>query len=142
VSRKTKGIGHQPQPGKPSKTDGDSTKGGDSRARGVADPRARLAANEQLAGYLADGSRAATLREVTDPAIATKQLGELTHREIAELAVRRLETEQEPFGLRMLGVPGIIDKTRAIAEIRAGSAVGMHLMDIEQRVIRLLIERS
>ena len=39
----------------------------------------------------------------------------------------------------MLGA-GLVDKKRAIEEVRAGSKVGRNLMEIEQRVIQSLLE--
>lgn len=94
------------------------------------------------AGYMADGSRIASLREVLAPEIATKPLGELSHTERTELALRRLRAEPHDVRLRMLGVRGVLNKKRIIAEIEASSHIGMHLVDIEMRFIRMLVEQG
>lgn len=59
---------------------------------------------------------------------------------MAELVAKRLESQRE-FKLAMIGA-GLIDKERAIAEVKAQTRVGKVLMEIEQQMIRNLIERA
>jgi hypothetical protein len=94
------------------------------------------------AGYLLDGSRVASLREVIDPEIPTKPLEKLSQHDLAVLVGRRLMDKKRVFSVRMLGVSGIIDKERAIIEVMELSQIGIHLIEVEKRFIRLLIERS
>jgi len=94
------------------------------------------------ATYVADGSRMASLREMVDPRIPTKPIHTLSGQELTDLVAQRFESSREDFRIRMLGVPGIIDKPRAIREIRAGSHIGAHLIDIEKRMIRFLAEKE
>ena len=90
------------------------------------------------ASYSADGTLA-TLRQVADPAVPTLSLPELSPAQRADVVVKRIEA-QPKFQLAMVGA-GIIDKDRAIAEVKAGSKIGRALMEIEQRVINDLVAR-
>jgi hypothetical protein len=91
------------------------------------------------ASYSADGTLA-TLREVADPKVPTLSLPELSPAQRADVVVKRIEA-QPKFEIAMLGA-GLIDKERAIAEVKAGSKVGRALMEIEQRVINNLVSRA
>lgn len=92
------------------------------------------------AGFHLDGSKHATLRDVVDPNVATTQLSGLTLQQRAELAVKRLEL-QSKIELAMIGA-GMIDKARAITEVKNKTKVGRLLIEIEDQMIRNLIERS
>lgn len=94
---------------------------------------------ELPASYSADGTLA-TLREVADPKVPTLSLPELSPVQRADVVVKRIEA-QPKFQIAMVGA-GIIDKERAIAEVKAGSKVGRALMEIEQRVINNLVSRA
>lgn len=89
------------------------------------------------ASFTVDGKRMATLREVLDPTIPTKNLIELSENDRVDLVVKRLETEPDDFKTAAFGV-GVIDKHRAIAEVKARSEVGRNLIEIEQRFINHL----
>jgi hypothetical protein len=95
---------------------------------------------EMPAGFHSDGSKHATLRDVVDPNVATTQLSGLTLQQRAELAVKRLEL-QSKIDLAMIGA-GMIDKARAITEVKNKTKVGRLLIEIEDQMIRNLIERS
>jgi len=95
---------------------------------------------EMPAGFCADGSTQATLREVVDPDQPTLQLSDLTLEQRAQLVTRRLELQKE-INLAMIGA-GMIDKARAITEVKNKTKVGRLLIEIEQQMIRNLIEQS
>jgi len=92
------------------------------------------------AGFSMDGRRFASLMEVRDPKMATRTLADLTHEELVRLTVRRLSGDKNFLPLRMLGVPGIITRSRAITEIKAGTIVGRHLLEVEKHHIRHQLE--
>ena len=91
------------------------------------------------AGFRPDGSHA-TLLEVVDPNQPTRQLSDLSLEQRAELVVKRLEL-QSKIELAMIGA-GMIDKARAITEVKNKTKVGRLLIEIEHQLIRNLIEQS
>jgi hypothetical protein len=91
------------------------------------------------AGFRSDGG-IATLKEVVDPKVPTVSLAEVTPQQVADLVVKRIE-QQPDFKVAMVGA-GIVDKDRAIAEVKAQSSVGKRLIEIEQRVLNNLAERG
>ena len=91
------------------------------------------------AGFRPDGQMA-TLKEVVDPKVHTLSLGEISQEQRADLVVKRIE-QQPDFNITMFPA-GLIDKDRAIAEVKAQSKVGKTLTEIEQRVIANLVERA
>jgi hypothetical protein len=64
-------------------------------------------------------------------------LAELTEQQRVELAVARLQSRPDDFRMVMVG-PGVIDKTRAIAEVKALTRVGRTLMEIEHSMLLTL----
>jgi hypothetical protein len=105
--------------------------------------KARALLEKQLAmpaGFHADDSSVATLREVVDPSVPTKLLSELTLEQRAELVARRLAL-QPSLELAMIGA-GMIDKQRAIAEVKGKTKVGKLLIEIEHQMIRNLLEQA
>ena len=92
------------------------------------------------AGFHSDGSKAATLREVLDPDVPTMQLTDLTLEQRAKLVAKRLEL-QPSIELAMVGA-GMIDKTRAINEVKKKTQVGKLLIEIEHQMIANLIEQA
>ena len=95
---------------------------------------------EMPAGFCADGTGQATLREVMDPEVPTIQLSELSLEQRADLVAKRLELQSE-IDLAMIGA-GVIDKARAITEVKNRTKVGKLLIEIEHQMIRNLIEQS
>jgi hypothetical protein len=77
---------------------------------------------------------------VVDPNVPTMQLSDLTLQQRAELVVKRLEL-QSKIELAMIGA-GMIDKARAITEVKNKTKVGRLLIEIEHQMIRNLIEQS
>jgi hypothetical protein len=92
------------------------------------------------AGFHSDGSKHATLRDVLDPDVATMQLSDLTLEQRAELVAKRLEL-QPKIELAMIGA-GMVDKARAITEVKNRTKVGRLLIEIEHQMIRNLIEQA
>jgi hypothetical protein len=87
------------------------------------------------AGFHAHEIRRATLREVTDPNVPTKNLPELSVREAHDLAAARLALRPEDFLVAVMGY-GLIDKQRAIAEIKVQSKLGKHLAVLEMYAVQ------
>jgi len=106
-------------------------------ARKSAFPEKQL---EMPAGFHADGSTLATLKDVLDPDKATMQLSDLPLHKRAELVAERL-TRQPGFELAMVGA-GMIDKARAITEVKNQTKVGRLLIEIEHQMIRNLMEQA
>lgn len=114
-----------------------------------AKPKAQTAqANMQIpqeqynlpAGYSPDGSQMVTLADiVSTETSALVSLAEMTPEQRAELVARRIEM-QPKFQIAMIGA-GIIDKERAIAEVKAQSDVGRMLIEVEQRLLNHLMEQ-
>lgn len=92
------------------------------------------------AGFHSDGSKPATLRDVLDPDVPTMQLTDLTLEQRAKLVAKRLEL-QPSIELAMVGA-GMIDKTRAIKEVKRKTKVGKLLIEIEHQMIANLIEQA
>lgn len=109
-----------------------------ARSRSVKTKKQRLS---QLAGYHLDGVKIATLREVLDPSVPTKSLPELTEDQRVNLVLARLRNEPETFRIGMIG-PGVIDKTRAIAEVEARSRIGRTIIEVEQNLLLRLTRTS
>lgn len=107
-----------------------------AKALNTAVPRDQL---DMPAGFQPDG-QIATLKEVLDPKVPTLSLGELSPQQRVDLVVKRIE-QQPDFKIAMVGA-GVVDKDRAIAEVKAQSKVGRALMEIEQRVLNNLTERG
>ena len=105
--------------------------------------KARALLQKQLAmpaGFHSDDSSVATLQDVVDPNVPTKQLSELTLEQRAELVAERLAL-QPSLELAMIGA-GIIDKQRAITEVKGKTKVGKLLIEIEHQMIRNLLEQA
>jgi hypothetical protein len=106
-----------------------------SKKRNIQTTRKRAKPDlDTSAGYLADGTGLASLRQVADPAVPTRNAIELSQHERSVLVAKRLEAAPEDFQIAMFGV-GIVDKNRAIQEVRARSKIGLLIIEIELRVI-------
>jgi|HubBroStandDraft_4_1064222.scaffolds.fasta_scaffold1376739_1 hypothetical protein len=110
------------------------------RASGTAAKTGGKHTTPVYAGFTTDGRRFASLKDVRDPSMPTRTLADLTHEELVRLTVRRLSSDKDFLRLRMLGVPGVITRSRAIKEIKAGTIVGRHLLEIEKHHIRHQLE--
>lgn len=74
------------------------------------------------AGFHSDDSSVASLRDVVDPNVPTKELSELTLEQRAELTAQRLALQPNVELAMMLG--GLIDKSLAINEVKNRTKVG------------------
>lgn len=92
------------------------------------------------AGYKESGEELATLREVVDPSIPTLSLADLSGEKRRDLIVTRIELEPD-FTLNMIGA-GVVDKARAIQEVKAQTSTGKIIQEIEQRVINNMMEKA
>jgi hypothetical protein len=92
------------------------------------------------ASYCADGNQLATLREVVDPNVPTMSLSELTPEQRTELVAKRIEA-QPNFQIAMIGA-GLLDKQRAIAEVKSYSKIGRALVEIEQKMIHHIVNKA
>jgi hypothetical protein len=92
-------------------------------------------------GVHSGSSQLATLEEVRDPGVPTRSLGELSHVELVTLVLERLRKDKAYPPLYMLGVSGVIDKRRAIREVKNLSPVGLHLIEIEKEYIQFQLNR-
>lgn len=80
-----------------------------------------------------------TLREVMEPGHGSLlSFASLSPEKRAELTVKRIEA-QPKFELAMIG-GGLVNKERAIEEVKAQTDIGKALTEIEQRVINSLLE--
>jgi hypothetical protein len=81
-----------------------------------------------------------TLQELIEGKEAATALSPaaLTPDQREELTIRRIKAQPE-FQLAMVGA-GIVDKKRAIEELKAHSDIGRILTEIEQRVIQNLLD--
>jgi hypothetical protein len=95
-----------------------------------------------LAGFLADGSRPASVEEVLDPNVATRIGRDLSIDETLHLCLKRIRNSPGFVSMRMLGAHGVIDRNRALAELKKGSNVGLHLLEIERRFVRHQLEAA
>jgi len=81
-----------------------------------------------------------TLREIMAPGHGSVlTFASLTPKKRAELTAKRIEA-QPKFEVAMVG-GGIVDKERAIEEVKAQTDIGQVLTEIEERVINNLLEQ-
>lgn len=92
------------------------------------------------AGFSGDGKKMVPLRDVLSPEVPTRDFAELSPPQQAQLTAERIR-RQRRFKIGMVGA-GVIDKKRAIAEVKANTHVGRTLVEIEQRTIRMLKEKA
>lgn len=93
------------------------------------------------AGYSALEVRRATLREVIDPKIPTKNLAELTPHEFKDLAIARLTLLPDNFQIAVMG-HGLINRYRAIAEVQANTSLGRHIAMLQHEILAQLIRAA
>jgi hypothetical protein len=104
-------------------------------------PKVQTSPMDQPVGYHVGGDRIATLSEVLESATPTLSLAELTEQQWIDLTVARLQARVAELSLAMIG-PGVIDRNRAIAEVRARSKVGKTLLELERMFLSRLIRQN
>ena len=92
------------------------------------------------AGYRANGKKMATLQEVVDPETPTMNLSQLSNKQRLALVAKRIEMQPD-FQIAMLGA-GLIDKKRALQEVKSGTPIGRNLAEIEERLLNHVIETA
>jgi hypothetical protein len=105
-------------------------------------PTPRKVPDEQwsLPVSIAPDGRFVTLQEFAEGAAAALSFGQLSPPQQSELVAARIE-RQPMFELAMVGA-GIVDKERAVQEVRARTPVGKTLIEIEQRMIARMVKRA
>ena len=81
-----------------------------------------------------------SLREVIDEEPARLSFVQLSLEQQSELVSERIR-QRPRFDFGILGL-GVFSKKRAINEVRARTRIGRTLIEVEQRMITLLIERA
>lgn len=81
-----------------------------------------------------------SLREVVEEEPARFSFVQLTPKQQAELVAERIR-QRPQYDMGILGL-GILDKKRAINEVRARTPIGCTLIEVEQRMIERLIKRA
>jgi hypothetical protein len=115
---------------------------GKSSSRGPeAPPKLSTEHWDSPAGFYALEIRQATLKEVVDPLIPTKNIPELSIAELYDLAAARLRVVPDDFQLAVMGF-GLIDKQRALAEVRARTGLGKHIAILQIKVLEQLIRSA
>jgi|HubBroStandDraft_4_1064222.scaffolds.fasta_scaffold227637_1 hypothetical protein len=87
------------------------------------------------AGFCAHEIRRATLREVLDPNIPTKNIAELSIPELYDLASARVKLLPSDFQVAIMGY-GLIDKQRALAEVQGRTPLGKHIAILQIKVLQ------
>ena len=81
-----------------------------------------------------------SLREVVEEEPTQVPFDCLSLEKQSELVAERIQQSPE-FDIGILG-QGIVDKKHAIEEVQKRTSIGRALIDVEQRMIRILIKRA
>ena len=81
-----------------------------------------------------------SLREVIDEEPARFSFAQLSREQQSELVAERIR-QRPKFDVGIPGL-GVLSKKRAINEVRARTPTGRTLIEVEQRMIALLIKRA
>ena len=81
-----------------------------------------------------------SLREVIEEEPTQVPFNRLSPEKQSELVAERIRQSPE-FDVGILG-QGIVDKKHAIEEVQKRTSIGCALIDVEQRMIRMLIKRA
>jgi hypothetical protein len=88
------------------------------------------------ASFSQDGTNMATLEECLDNEHPTLALSQLSPEQLSQLVSKRIELQPD-YEIMLVGA-GPISKSKAIAEVKSRSEIGMNLIEIEQRAMRLM----
>jgi|RhiMetdeSRZDD1v2_1073273.scaffolds.fasta_scaffold17810_4 hypothetical protein len=86
---------------------------------------------------MANGIGVATLRDVLSPRVPTIDGDDLTDENRAALTIMRIEAQHD---LRVAARGGVLDKARAIEEVRRDTPLGRVLVKVEHQAIGFLKE--
>ena len=81
-----------------------------------------------------------SLKDFTRTKAPALSFSQLSQDQQSELVAARID-QQAKFEVAMIGA-GIVDKQRAIQEVRARTPVGRTLIEIEQRMINRMLNRA
>ena len=81
-----------------------------------------------------------SLREFIQAETTMPSFGQLSLDQQAELVAERIASQPQ-FEVAMVG-PGLVNKARAVQEVRTQTHVGRTLIEIEQRMIARMIKRA
>jgi hypothetical protein len=98
--------------------------------------------NSVHAGFHTGKKKLATIADVLSPSVSTRTVDDLSLPEQVRLIVARLRREKHYVPLQVLGFEGVVDKTKAIEEIRSLSQLGLHLLKIEMEYLKIQLERK
>jgi hypothetical protein len=82
----------------------------------------------------------ATLREVVDPDTPTMNLSQLSDKQRLALVAKRIEMQPD-FEIALQGAD-LIDKKRAIQEVKNNTPIGRNLAEIEERLLNHVIQTA
>ena len=89
---------------------------------------------------MAPGGQWLSLREVIEGKTAQVSFAHLSLEQQSELVAERIQ-QRPKFEVGTLA-SGIVDKERAITEVHALTSIGCSLIDVEGRMIKMLIESA
>ena len=89
---------------------------------------------------MAPGGQWLSLREVIEDEPVRFSFIQLSLEQQSELVAERIKKRPQ-FEVGVIGI-GIVDKKRAIKEVQNRTSIGCTLIDIEQRMIKMLIESA
>jgi len=92
------------------------------------------------AGYKEDEKSLANLEEMANPEIPTLSLADVTEEKRKKVIISRLE-QQPNFDISLMGA-GRIKQVRAIKEVKADTAAGKVIQEIEQRIITNMMRKA
>jgi hypothetical protein len=92
------------------------------------------------AGYKEDEESLANLEEMANPEIPTLSLSDVTEQQRKKVIISRLE-QQPNFDISLMGA-GRIKQVRAIKEVKADTAAGKVIQEIEQRIITNMMRKA
>ena len=93
------------------------------------------------AGFSADGTQLISLHDVLSlPETSVRHLSDLSDDEQVELTAERIRGQRK-FQIAMVGV-GVLNKEQAVAEVKARTPAGRTLVEIEKRVVRMVVDEA
>ena len=107
----------------------------------IADRQMSSGPGEILAGFHQKGRRFATVDHVLDPVIPTKMGCDLSVHELQRLTLRRITCDRNFVPFYMLGAGGPVTKQRALKEVKALTALGRHIMALDQEYVAAALRR-
>jgi hypothetical protein len=92
-------------------------------------------------GFKDHGQALATLAEVVNPHVSTLSLADADDDSRHKLIAERFAMKPDSYRIHLVGA-GVVDKARAIEEVKAQTPTGKLLEEIEQRVVNNMINKA